>query len=82
MEERLDVFSKAANVYAYGMTCHEVLIEKLRFEGHPGSDYDLVFNGARPLVFQYVEGWIWELLKGCWQSNPRDRPSFGDLEPH
>jgi serine/threonine protein kinase len=77
--ERREVFSKAADVYAYGMTCYEVLTGELPFEGHRGNDYDLVLNGARPVVPEYVEGWTRELLNGCWQSNPRDRFSFGEI---
>jgi hypothetical protein len=61
------------------MVCYEVLTWNLLFEGHCGSDYDLVLNGARPVVPEYVEGWIRELLNECWQSNPRDRPSFREI---
>ena len=31
------------------------------------------------MVPKYVEGWIRELLNGCWQSNPGDRPSFREI---
>jgi hypothetical protein len=79
LKERLEVFSKAADVYGYGMVCYEALTGKLPFEGHRTNDYDLVLNGERPMVPKYVEGWIQELLNGCWQSNPRDRPSFGEI---
>ena len=77
--ERLEVFSKAADVYGYGMVCYEVSTRKLPFGGHCGNDYDFVFNGARSMVLEYVEGWIQELLNGCWQSNPEDRPSFRNI---
>jgi serine/threonine protein kinase len=77
--ERREVFSKAADVYAYGMTCYEVFTGELPFEGHRGNDYDLVLNGARPVVPEYIEGWTRELLNGCWESNPGDRPSFGEI---
>jgi serine/threonine protein kinase len=79
LKDRLEVFSKAADVYAYGMVCYEALTGKLPFEGHRTNDYDLVLNGERPMVPKYVEGWIQELLNGCWQSNPRDRPNFGKI---
>jgi hypothetical protein len=79
LKERLEVFSKAADIYGYGMVCYEALTGKLPFEGHHTSDYDLVLNGERPMVPKYVEGWTCELLNGCWQSNPGDRPSFREI---
>jgi hypothetical protein len=79
LKERLEVFSKAADIYGYGMVCYEALTGKLPFEGHRTSDYDLVLNGERPMVPKYVKGWTCELLNGCWQSNPGDRPSFGEI---
>jgi serine/threonine protein kinase len=51
---RQEVFSKAADVYAYGMTCYEVLIGKLPFETHCASDYDLVLNAARLVVPEWM----------------------------
>jgi hypothetical protein len=74
--ERLEMFSKEVEVYGYGMMCYEVLAWNLPFEAHCGSNYDLVLNGECPMVLKYVEGWIRELLNGCWQSNPGDRPSL------
>ena len=61
------------------MTCYEVLTGRSPFEGHRGNDYDLVFNGGRPEIPEYVDVWARQLLMWCWHPNPRDRPSFGDI---
>ena len=66
------MFSKGTDAYSYEMMCYEILTKKLPFEGHYISNYDFVLNGKHPIVPQYVEGWIHELLSGCWQSNPQD----------
>ncbi|KAG0614477.1 hypothetical protein M758_6G180100 [Ceratodon purpureus] len=50
LSERPEVFSKAVDVYGFGMVCYEVLKGKLPFEGHPLNDYDLVLNGRRPTL--------------------------------
>lgn len=61
------------------MTCYEILTRKLPFKRHPMNDYDLILNGQRLEVPCYVEDWTCEFFNMCWQSNPEDHPSFGDI---
>jgi serine/threonine protein kinase len=83
--ERLEVFSRAADIYSYGMTCYEILVGKLPFEDHPLSDNialltDLVINQClRPEVPEYVEDWKRSLLARCWQHDPTARPTIGEI---
>ncbi|KAG0559070.1 hypothetical protein KC19_10G076800 [Ceratodon purpureus] len=80
-----EVFSRAVDVYGYGMTCYEVLVGKLPFEDHPLSGEnrlltDLVINqDLRPEIPEYVEGWARELLKWCWQCDPSARPRMEEI---
>ncbi|KAG0561702.1 hypothetical protein KC19_9G085200 [Ceratodon purpureus] len=85
--KRPEVFSKASDIYSYGMTCYEVLVGKLPFEDYPLNGKhdrdvltDLVINRHfRPEVPGYVEPWTRELLRRCWQSDPTARPSIGEI---
>jgi serine/threonine protein kinase len=79
INHRPELFTKAVDVYSYGMTCYEILTGKLPFEGHLQNDYDLVLSGCRPEVPKYVDGWILELLSSCWQADPIARPSFAEI---
>jgi hypothetical protein len=79
VSKKPEIFTKQADVYSYGMTCYEILTGKLPFEGHSPRDYDLVLNGGRPEVPEYVDDWIHKLLNRCWHPNAVDRPSFGDI---
>ncbi|KAG0504301.1 hypothetical protein KC19_10G073100 [Ceratodon purpureus] len=83
--QRPEVFSRAADVYAYGMTCFEVLTGKLPFGDHPLINNkplltDLVINqGLCPEIPEFVEGWARELLKWCWQCDPSARPTIKEI---
>jgi serine/threonine protein kinase len=66
-------------VYSYGMTCYEILIGELPFNGHPTSDCNLVFKRQRPKVPKFVDDWVQELLNRYWQEDPATRPSFGEI---
>ncbi|KAG0559038.1 hypothetical protein KC19_10G073700 [Ceratodon purpureus] len=85
VSQRQEVFSRAADVYAYGMTCYEILTGKLPFENHELIDNkplltDLVINqGLCPEIPEYVEGWACELLKWCWECDPSARPTIGEI---
>ena len=79
VRERPKVFSRAADIYSYGMTCYEILTGKFPFEGHPQNDYAHVLNGNHPMLLEDVEDWMHDMLVRCWQLNPRNRPTIGEV---
>ncbi|CAM6072830.1 unnamed protein product [Sphagnum tenellum] len=71
-------YSAAVDVYGFGMVCYEVLTEKLPFQGHAMSDYDLVLSGKRPDVSDQ-RLWVRELLHRCWDEDPHQRPGWDEI---
>ena len=59
------MFSRAADIYSYGMVCYEILIGKLPFEDHLVFDYAHVLNGDQPTLPEYVEKWMHDMLVWC-----------------
>ena len=79
VRERPKVFSRAADIYSYGMVCYEILIGKLPFEDHLVYDYAHVLNGDQPTLLQYYGKWMHDLLAWCWKLDPRGRPTIGEI---
>ncbi|KAG0613405.1 hypothetical protein M758_6G100400, partial [Ceratodon purpureus] len=80
VHQKPEIFSKAAHVYSYGMTCYEILTRKFPFKNHPLNDYDLILaQGRRPELPKYVDDWTQELLGRCWEKDPAARPSFQEI---
>ncbi|KAG0576048.1 hypothetical protein KC19_5G051000 [Ceratodon purpureus] len=85
INKRPYLFSPAADTFSYGMTCYEVLTGKVPFKDHPLSKQsslltNLVINqDLRPEIPDFVDDWICELLKWCWQSDPVSRPSDREI---
>lgn len=42
-------------------------------------DYDLVLEGQRLEMPNYVDEWKCELLNWCWKLDPEARPKFGEI---
>lgn len=75
---RPELFTRAADVYSYAMTCYEILTGKLPFEGEVVT-IDLVIEGQRPKVPECVDDWIKDLICKCWETNRDARPAFEEI---
>ena len=77
--------SKPADIFAFAMLVIEVFTGKLPFEGQSSSGAaNRIFRGDRPPFPQNAENvgftvQMWELLQGCWDSNPAERPTIGGV---
>jgi len=77
--------SKAADVFAFGMLAVEVFTGKIPFEGQTNETAVLLIaRGDRPKMPENAQavgltGEIRKLLKGCWQQNPKKRPTMEDI---
>lgn len=59
-----ELFTKASDVYSYGMTCYEIITGRTPFEveGFQGNDYDRVIEGYRPSLPNKTPHWMKELV--------------------
>ena len=71
-----EYFTPSSDVYSYGLTCYEVLTGIL----FDDADYHVALMKSDGLPFpEYVPADLRELLKQCWDRNPRKRPTFEDI---
>jgi len=75
-------FSKKTNVYSYAITCFEIVIGCLPFEGKleacRASD-DLIIEGQRPKLPSDLDLTLKDLIERCWNPIPNERPSFSKI---
>lgn len=62
------LYSKAADVYSYGVTCFEILTGRYDLQSH--DDRISVLNE------QEMPPWVRDLIIGCWKQKPEDRPTI------
>ena len=77
--------SKAADVFAFGMLAVEVFTGKIPFEEQKSEAVALcISQGGRPEIPENapvvgLTGEMWKLLEGCWQQNPKKRPTIEEV---
>jgi serine/threonine protein kinase len=70
-----------ADAFSFAMTCAHFLTLEIPFQDTLQSELynDLTKNEVRPKVHQMYPNDLVVLLKDCWKTNPRLRPSFADI---
>lgn len=72
-----DIWTKKVDVYSYAMTCYEVLTGCLPLGHLAKHDYDaVIIRSERPLLPDFVDDHIQDLLRRCWHPEPSLRPTF------
>src|SRR5581483_1024950 len=81
---RGEKFTKAADIYGFGMLMFEVISGEVPFADR---DFNLhlaldVCHGLRPQIPEYAPEPYITLMKQCWDSIPTNRPTAGKLYNH
>jgi serine/threonine protein kinase len=71
-EDIRPTFTTVADVYGFGMVCHELLIGHIPFqcEDVRRTDYDAELSGRRPKLPDYLSPGMTQLLLKCWHHDP------------
>ena len=71
------VYSKSTDIYAYGMIILEILTRKPPFQGWEW--HKVIFevgDGAKPTIPDDCPDYLASIMRGCWNTNPRQRPTI------
>lgn len=80
-------YGQPIDVYAFGVTMFEMVALQPPWQGVQTDEVvRSVHGGARPEIPPSLEGsapggWC-ELMRACWNQDPRVRPSFGAIRTH
>eukprot|EP00842_Homolaphlyctis_polyrhiza_P004780 jgi/Hompol1/5302/HPOL_004321-RA len=71
----------SSDVFAFAMTCIEILTGRPPFVEAPEDDVvrEWIKDGERPDRPENVHDKLWDLLSDCWDQNPLNRPNFSEI---
>lgn len=74
-------YSKASDVYSFGIVAWEVFARKQPFKGYNPHQAILAIltENARPTVPDFVPDPMAKLIKDCWQADAKSRPTFPQI---
>ncbi|RIB11999.1 kinase-like domain-containing protein, partial [Gigaspora rosea] len=78
-------YTKESDIYSFGIIMWEILYGKpVRFNQNSKSLSELQFqiqvcNGSRPHIYEYTAICYADLMKKCWNMNPKMRPTAKEI---
>ena len=74
------IYSKAGDVYSFGIVVWRVVCEKIPWDGVSIYDvFDLVVEGNHPGPAEEIPPLYREIVEQCWDQLPDSRPDFAYL---
>src|SRR5207302_9296843 len=69
------------NIYSFGMIMCEFTTRKKPFHDRPHDEYLMlnILRGERPQITEDTPEFYAELMKRCWDHNPKNRPTAGEI---
>ncbi|POG80177.1 kinase-like domain-containing protein [Rhizophagus irregularis DAOM 181602=DAOM 197198] len=74
-------YTKAADIYSFGIIMNEFLSEEIPFNDIP-HDHILAFKickGLRPKISEDIPKFLVDLIMKCWDAKTENRPSAKEL---
>lgn len=74
-------FTKASDVYAYGLIVYQIMEDKPVFLDNPSFKalLNMINTGSRPEFTEKTPEPYRKLISKCWSQNPDDRPTFSEI---
>jgi serine/threonine protein kinase len=74
-------YTKAADVYSFGIIMNEYLSEEIPFNNIPHDQYLTIkiCKGFRPKISEYIPKLIADLIIRCWDAKAENRPTANEL---
>ncbi|KAK8889656.1 hypothetical protein M9Y10_034409 [Tritrichomonas musculus] len=77
-DENYDPFK--ADVYAFGIFLYQVVTDRQPYENFTfKTEYKIINENFRPKLYDYIPTNFSELLKRCFDKDPKKRPSFNEI---
>lgn len=83
-QEDQPCITQASDVYSFGMVCYEVVTGRRPFEEEMDlvplhNLYGQIKAGERPNLPKGLNSDLADMIRRCWQQDPKERPCFGDI---